>query len=137
MYLRTFIVFASALALAACGGTGATTTGSGRTPAVKSAPRPPAPRNTAPTPVLRSAPGLENVIGAGADQLIRQFGKPRLDILEGDARKLQWTATACILDAYLYPLQQGQQPVATHVDARRGDGRDVDKAACVAALRQR
>jgi len=135
MIRRTLALLVPAMTLAACGGTG-------QTAAIKSVPRPPATRPTAPratapapAPVLRSAPGLESVVGATAEQLVRQFGKPRLDILEGDARKLQWSGTACILDAYLYPQQQGQAPVASYVDARRGDGRDVDKAACVAALR--
>lgn len=81
------------------------------------------------------APGLENVIGQNAAQLERKFGKARLDIPEGDARKLQFTGEPCVLDIYLYPLQPGGQPVATHVEARRAsDGRMVDRAACVAAL---
>lgn len=81
-------------------------------------------------------PGLENVIGADALQLGRQFGTPRLDVLEDDARKLQWTGTACILDVYLYPQPGSAKPTATYVDARRSDGREVDRAACVAALRK-
>jgi hypothetical protein len=81
------------------------------------------------------APGLENVIGQNGAQLERQFGKARLDIPEGDARKLQFTGEPCVLDIYLYPLRPGGQPVATHVEARRAsDGRAVDRAACVAAL---
>jgi len=81
-------------------------------------------------------PVLGSVIGADADALIRQFGPPRLDIHDGDARKLQWSGTACILDAYLYPGEHGGRASATFVDARRGDGRDVDRAACVTALRK-
>ena len=79
---------------------------------------------------------LGGVIGADADALVRQFGPPRLDIRDGDARKLQWSGTACILDAYLYPGDHGGRPTATFIDARRGDGRDVDRAACIAALRK-
>lgn len=80
-------------------------------------------------------PGLENVIGQSASQLVRRFGSARLDIAEGDARKLQFTGEPCVLDVYLYPLRPGAQPVATHVEARRAsDGRAVDRAACVAAL---
>ncbi len=81
-------------------------------------------------------PGLESVIGADALQLGRQFGPPRLDVLEDDARKLQWTGTACILDIYLYPQPGSPRPTATYVDARRSDGREVDRAACVTALRK-
>jgi hypothetical protein len=93
----------------------------------------PAARRTA---HVLSAPGLEGVIGADGDALTRLFGPPRLDVREGDARKLQWSGTACVLDAYLYPAENGGRPAATYVDARRGDGRDVDRGACVAALRQ-
>ena len=94
---------------------------------------------TAPRPVHHAPPhdsGLSGVIGADAESLVRQFGPPRLDIHDGDARKLQWSGTACILDAYLYPGEHGGRPTATYLDARRGDGRDVDRAACIAALRR-
>ena len=70
--------------------------------------------------------------------LTRQFGTPRLDVWEGDARKLQFSGTACILDIYLYPSARGREPQATYVDARRAsDGMDVDRADCVSALRRR
>ena len=53
-------------------------------------------------------------------------------------RKLQFAGPPCVLDVYLYPLRPGAEPVATHVDARReSDGRDVDRAACIAALAAR
>ncbi|MCA1661485.1 MAG: hypothetical protein LC648_04740 [Novosphingobium sp.] len=88
------------------------------------------------TPQL--VPGVEGVIGADAAGLIRQFGPPRLDIVEGDARKLQWSGAACVLDAYLYPPAEGGEPLATYLDARRpSDAQDVDRAACIAALRAR
>ena len=88
------------------------------------------------TPQL--VPGVEGVIGNDAAGLVRQFGKPRLDILEGDARKLQFSGSACVLDAYLYPPVAGKEPLATYIDARRpSDGQDVDRAACIAALRVR
>src|SRR3990167_2124343 len=70
-------------------------------------------------PQVMRMPGLENVIGRDAAQLQRQFGKARLDIAEGDARKLQFSGEACVLDVWLYPLRPGTQPVATHVEARR------------------
>lgn len=87
---------------------------------------------------VMSEPGLEGVIGAAADPLLRMFGEPRLDLYEGDVRKLQFSGEPCVLDIYLYPPTGGGPPVATHVDARRAsDGRDVDRAACVSALRRR
>lgn len=106
----------------------------------------PAPSHVAPPPQLhrnqpralhiQNLPGLEGVTGATRPQLIRQFGAPRLDVFEGDVRKLQFSGSDCILDIYLYPPAPGQQPEASYVDARNPDGRDVDRAACVAALRQ-
>jgi hypothetical protein len=98
--------------------------------------RPPPPasapiRNTPYTTI-----GLESVIGRNARFLETQFGRPVLDIREGTARKLQFAGAACTLDAYLYPPRAGGDPIVTHVDARLPDGRDFDRASCVAALGQ-
>lgn len=130
------------LLVAACAGGGVavppgTTPASPRSttrpiPARPAAPRP-APR---PAPQVQVAPGLEGIIGADTAQLSRLFGTPRLDIREDDARKLQWSGEACILDAFLYPARPGAAPTATYVETRRGDGRDTDRAACIAALRK-
>ena len=96
--------------------------------------RPPRPDFLAPE-VLR-APGLEDVIRQDAANLVRRFGDPRLDTREGDMRKLQFSGRACVLDVFLYPLREGAEPVATWVEARRAsDGQEVDRAACVQALR--
>ncbi len=104
-----------------------------RVPAV----RPPVQQHVA-APRALTAPGLEGVVGASQAELTRQFGAPRLEVWEGDARKLQFTGTACVLDVYLYPAAPGREPQATYVDARRAsDGKDVDRATCIAALRQR
>jgi len=87
-------------------------------------------------PKLNMVPGLEGVIGANAAQLTRQFGEARLDVWEGDARKLQFTGTPCVLDIYLYPTSQSREPIATYVEARRSsDGIAVDRVSCVKALR--
>lgn len=86
---------------------------------------------------VMSAAGLEGVIGADTAALQRQFGAPRLDVWEGDARKLQFSGEACVLDVYLYPPSPGASPTATYVDARRAsDGLDVDRASCVKALKK-
>ncbi len=87
---------------------------------------------------IQAAPGLEGVIGADANDLARQFGAARLEVWEGDARKVQFSGTACVLDVYLYPTARGGEPQASYVEARRAsDGAEVDRAACVAALRRR
>lgn len=92
-----------------------------------------APRRPGPPPT-RAVAGLEGVIGRTAAILAAQLGRPALDIREGDGRKLQFEGPACILDAYLYPPARGGEPIVTYVDARLPDGRDMDKASCVAAL---
>ena len=131
-----------AFVLAGC----ATTAPPANSPAVSAKPAltKPAPtrvrpsRKPPPSAIAQVVPGVEGVIGNDAAGLIRQFGKPRLDIIEGDARKLQFSGTACVLDAYLYPPVAGKEPLATYIDARRpSDGQDVDRAACIAALRVR
>jgi hypothetical protein len=99
--------------------------------------RPPV-RRPLPAPQVQAVPGLQGVIGATGAELVRQFGPPRLDVMEGDARKLQYSGTACVLDLFLYPPGPGREPQATYVEARRAsDAQEVDRAACVAALRAR
>jgi hypothetical protein len=81
--------------------------------------------------------GLEGVIEQDAGALVRQFGQPRLDVREGDMRKLQFSGQACVLDVFLYPRQSGAEAVATYVEARRAsDGQEVGRAACISALRR-
>lgn len=78
------------------------------------------------------------LIGATSGELIRRFGPPRLDVSEGDVRKLQFVGAAgksCVLDVYLYPSAGGPARAA-YVAARLADGRDTDQAACIAALRR-
>jgi len=98
-----------------------------------------APQSAAP-PVRVAAPrpvpvaGLEGVIGSTASALVSQFGAAALDLREGAARKLQFAGPICVLDAYLYAQRSGSEPVVTYVDARLPDGREMDRASCVAAL---
>ena len=132
------LVLAPLALLAACGGDEGAVISPGTAPApirhhLALPPHPASP----PSAHILALPGLEGVIGASAGGLTRAFGQPRLDVIEGDARKLQFSSSACVLDVYLYPPRGGAEPVATYVDARRAtDGRDVDRAACVAALRR-
>ena len=95
----------------------------------------PAPQTRAP-PIQR-LPGLESVIEQDSAGLQRLFGPPRLEVREGDMRKMQFAGQPCVLDVFLYPLREGGEPVATHVEARRAsDGAEVDRAACAQALRR-
>ena len=94
----------------------------------------PTPRARPGPPPTRAVQGLEAVIGRTAAALTAQFGRAALDIREGTARKLQFESAICILDAYLYPPAADGEPIVTHVDARTTDGRDFDRASCVAAL---
>lgn len=92
-------------------------------------------RATIPPPRY-SVAGLESVIGQSAGALTRLFGEPDKDIRETGARKLQFASPFCVLDAYLYPKGSGE-PVVTHLDTRQPDGRDIDRASCVAAMQRR
>ncbi len=83
---------------------------------------------------MRNA-GLDSVIGERATTLSRRFGDARIDLVEGDARKLQYASDRCILDIFLYPLQANADPVATHVEARnRNGGAETDRAGCIAEV---
>ena len=136
--LFPILLFCMPLALGGCGG---------QKPRSASAPLPPVashPSQTGnlagpvPAAEVMHLPGLGSVIGANAATLRRQFGDPRLDLMEGDARKLQFSGAPCVLDIFLYPPENGGEPRATHVDARRAsDGKDVDRAQCVGALTKR
>jgi hypothetical protein len=96
-----------------------------------------APQPIAPPPAASRLTGLDRVMGQDARALITLFGPADLDVREERARKLQFGSGICILDAYLYPTAKGREPVVTHVDTRQSDGRDIDKASCVAALTRR
>lgn len=121
-----FVSLGAAILVAAC----ASTPNAKPQPAATAAQTPTAPRS----PTIL---GLESVLGRDARVLAEQFGKADLDVREGTARKLQFSGPACVLDVYLYPRQGGGEPVATHVDARLPDGRDMDRASCVAAIMRR
>ncbi|MBK7163047.1 MAG: hypothetical protein IPH79_11365 [Sphingomonadales bacterium] len=123
------VVFGS-LSLAACGG-GAVPPQRVPVPIDRPAAAAPAVR-----PVL-SSKGLEAVMGKDMSTLVRMFGQPRLDVIEVQGRKLQFSGRACILDAYLYPDGKNGAEIVTHVDARRSDGAEVDRAQCVNALLSR
>ena len=83
-------------------------------------------------PVVQNERGLESVIGQAANALTQRFGEARLDLSEGDARKLQFSSNECVLDVFLYPLRDNATPVATHIEARqRVGGASTDRAKCI------
>lgn len=97
-----------------------------------------------PTPVEPAAPAAattgrhdhRTLNGMTANELIQHFGRPRLQVREGDGTKLQFMGPACVLDAYLYP-GQGGVPRVTHMEARNFQGADVDTQNCVYAIEGR
>lgn len=92
---------------------------------------------TAPAPIRQNV-GPADIIGLSAETLTARFGQTRIDLAEGDARKLQFAGSSCVLDIYLYPTQRGTQPVASHVAARlRNGGTSVDAVACAAEIQRR
>ena len=97
------------------------------------------PPRLASAPVVRAQPAQrivsgDPVLGRTAGQLQSIFGVPVAQRAEGTAQRLQFAGPVCVLDAYLYPSDRGE-PAVTHVDTRRVTGEDIDRAACVAALR--
>ncbi|MEO6581244.1 MAG: hypothetical protein ABIN68_00350 [Sphingomicrobium sp.] len=82
------------------------------------------------TPHVRGA-----LIGMTATELVERLGSPALQVREGQGLKLQFRASRCILDAYLYPPPGAAAPVrVTYVDARLRSGDDTDQRGCVAAI---
>ena len=100
-------------------------------------PPPPKPSAVPTVSVPMRPTGLERVLGQNARALAALFGTPDQDVKETDARRLQYAGPFCILDAYLYPARSGAEPVVTYVDARQPNGKDIDRASCVAALVRR
>lgn len=96
----------------------------------------PPPVAAAPSPTVVRPVQNNSLIGRSADAVGRLFGKPRLDVTEGAARKLQYEGSACVIDIYFYAPRAGADAVATHVDARTPDGRNAEPESCVAALRR-
>ena len=95
-----------------------------------------------PIAVTRSPPmaktSLDRVLGQNARGLTALFGDADQDVKEAQgARRMQFAGPICILDAYLYAPRVGGEGEVTYVDARQPDGRDIDRASCVAALTRR
>jgi hypothetical protein len=133
--MRRFVMIAALLAtaLAGCAGGGgvrkpATAARPSVRPAVAAKPR----GSIVVVPEVMAGKGPDGVIGAPAAALTARFGQPRIDLAEGDARKLQFAGQSCVLDIYLYPLAAAAEPTATHVAARiRQGGALIDPGVCI------
>lgn len=135
---RLALIAALAAMLGACAGGGGSS-GGRPVAAVRPAASHGAPRSTSVVmPEVMSPQGLGGVIGSPAAALTRRFGQPRIDLAEGDARKLQFAGRACVLDIFLYPVAASSEPTATHVEARlRQGGAPVDPGACIREVEAR
>ena len=133
MMRRMALALLLAALLGACAG-GSAPARPGRAPVAASAPR----SAIVVVPEVMSSQGLGGIIGSPAAALTRRFGEPRIDLAEGDARKLQFSGASCVLDIFLYPLSAGAEPTATHVDARlRQGGAAADPGACIREVERR
>jgi hypothetical protein len=99
------------------------------------APRPPAtepapPAAPAPAPAAVDRHDHRTLNGMTAGELIEHFGKPRIQVREGEGTKLQFAAANCVIDFYLYP-GQGGAPRVSHIDARNLQGGSVSAQSCV------
>ena len=96
-----------------------------------------APRAVEPAPAPAPAPAgaTGQLIGMTASELVARFGQPGFTVQEGVGTKLQWARNGCVLDAYLYPPENGH-PITrvTHVDTRRPSGDRIEQTSCLAML---
>jgi hypothetical protein len=93
----------------------------------------PQPASQPSIPISSRTPGT--LIGLTASDMTQRFGRPVLQVREGQSLKLQFRGPRCVLDAYLYPPAGGGAERVTHVDTRLPTGSDTDQAGCIAALR--
>jgi hypothetical protein len=68
-----------------------------------------------------------------AEDLVRRFGNPALQIREGNSLKLQFRSGECVLDAYLYPTGNAPYRV-TYVDTRTRALAEIDQQTCIRSL---
>ena len=98
----------------------------------------PTPVAVKPVPAVAEKPQRSELIGLTPTEVGTRFGKPRLQVREGDGTKVQFATPRCVLDLYLYPAGgSGSISKVTYIDARTPDGRDTDKARCIADLETR
>ena len=111
------ILLTSVLALSACA----------RVPTETATPTPP------PAPVVQQPRESGVLIGLTGNELVTRFGRPVLQIKEGNSFKLQFRGQLCVLDAFLYP-STGAQYRVTHVETRSKAGTDTNQGDCIRTL---
>lgn len=100
-----------------------------------STPTPEPVQPSAPSPVATNDHDHSTLDGMTANELGQHFGRPRLQIREGDGTKMQFAGPSCVLDAYLYPSPSGAGvPRVTHIDTRNSQGSPVNAQNCIASL---
>jgi len=99
-------------------------------PRPESTPAPVRPAAAQPVQPAASQHDHRTLNGMTANELVQHFGRPRLQIQEGEGTKLQFAGPNCVLDFYLYPTQGGP-PRVSHIDARNFQGGDVSVQSCV------
>ena len=97
----------------------------------------PTPAPIAPARPAAAEPQRGGLIGLTPSEVGARFGRPRIQVREGDGTKVQFATVRCILDLYLYPAGSGGVAKVTHVDARTPDGRDTDQGRCIADIEAR
>ena len=118
------LLFASALILAGC--------------ATKPEPTPSPQQHVQAVLVQRQ---ITQLTGMTTRDLTGHFGRPALQVQEGTSLKLQFRGRYCVLDAYLYPGQNGVMQrdacrYKKHVGRRRGSG-DLHLRTRISELSQR
>ena len=88
---------------------------------------------TPPQPIVPVERQTTQLAGLSISEVEAHLGRPALQIREGTSLKLQFRGRFCVLDAYLYPGENGALRV-THVDTRLPTGADVDQATCLSSL---
>ena len=101
--------------------------------APRPAPQPIQPPEPTSAPASADRHDHRTLNGMTANELIEHFGKPRLQVREGDGTKIQFAGPSCVLDFYLYPAQGGA-PRVSHIDARNFQGGNADAQSCVYAI---
>ena len=120
--MRIVILAAASLLLAGC---------------VARRPEPAAPAQAATPAPIKPREVHTNLSGATAGELMQLLGPPALQVREGPGLKLQFRGRQCILDAFLYPPQQGGPERVTYIDARTSSGAFTNKEECVLSMVRR